>query len=81
MDKNYFENWWEKIGTWDNEDKNLSKWWHKHASSMSKPLLTSSIVLKDHKFWDIVLPIIDNPQQFLDFDVLSLQNFGEAWAE
>lgn len=57
----HLDNWWNKIEIKDDDNpKSAQKWWLKHPSSNQKPAkIDTTVELKPHKFWDILLPIFD----------------------
>jgi len=58
------DRWWEKVHFPERDEKDypkfVHKWWEAHGSALAVPKHTHvSVVLKDHYFWDDVLPIFD----------------------
>lgn len=60
IDCSCMNNWWEKVGKYEDNVKILHKWWLNHKSSLVKPTrLDIDVSLKQHDFWDTILPIFD----------------------
>jgi len=77
VDSLYFENWWDKVGNFSDQNKLARRWWIGHNCAVKKPTIDICVDLLPHEFWNIVLPIIKNPEQFIGFDVRQLKSFGK----
>lgn len=75
VDGAHFERWWEKVGTWKDFNKQQYKWWKGHKCARHKPQRDIVVKRKEHEFWSIVDPIIERPQDFMDFNVYELNRF------
>lgn len=78
----HFVDWWDKVGLWDDNNKLRFKWWVGHNCATKKPTIDIEVEMIDHEFWDTVLPVIEDPEQFTkdDFAILrALQPLPLDW--
>jgi len=55
-----FDNWWDKIGNYDDVNKMAYPWWHNRASAHIKPYkLDIKVEIKNNILWHNILPIFD----------------------
>lgn len=60
IDCSCMSNWWDKIGKYDDFNKNLNDWWNDHQSALVKPFRQDvQVSLKQNDFFDAALNIFD----------------------
>jgi hypothetical protein len=85
------QSWWEKVGTYDDQNKQLHKWWERHKSATVKPIKKDIYVdLNPCPFWDDILGIFDKYYNnhnavFGEKEILSdldlLKTFPDKWGK
>jgi hypothetical protein len=65
------EAWWDKLGEHEPGDpKSAIDWWERHGSSTVRPQrLDVAVELRDHPFWDELLPVFDRYYHALNTEV------------
>jgi len=65
VDGKHFDNWWDKIGKWDDDQKQIDKWWLGHPSSLKKPTgLDTHVQIYNNKLWEAVFPLFNKYYNF-----------------